>query len=173
MEIAGPVEPCLIVEVDHVDDERVALPAAARVSEPPFDLTRRMWRAVREDVADGVHVLVQDSQLVRLLDDLERKRHVHDARHARQVTLGFRVQRGALFVVLLLLCQRPRLIRDLVAFDHALPAGHPLLGRMILNVPCRRVHDLPDPRQVGLAVGCARDGGCSGILTGAAQRRSV
>src|SRR5437868_5780870 len=29
VEISGPVEPCLVVEMDHVDDERVALPAAA------------------------------------------------------------------------------------------------------------------------------------------------
>ena len=34
VEVAGAIEPGLIVEVDHVDDQRVAFPAAARIAHP-------------------------------------------------------------------------------------------------------------------------------------------
>src|SRR2546425_8083044 len=80
VEIAGPVEPGLVVEMDHVDHERVALPAAARISEPPLDLAGRMRVANGKDVPDRVHVLVQDRELVRLLNNLEREGHVRNPR---------------------------------------------------------------------------------------------
>src|ERR1051325_11031291 len=65
----------------------------------------------------------------------------------------------AVFVVLFLSGQGPRLIRNLAAFDNALTRRHAFLCGMILNVPGGGVHDLPDPRQIGLFVTRAWDRG--------------
>jgi len=103
-----------------------------------------MRRAVREDVPHGVDVFVKDGQLIRLLNDLKRIRHVGNARHARQVTLRFRVQRRALVVILLLLDERLGLVRDLVALDNARTARYTFLRGVILNIPRGGIHRLPD-----------------------------
>ena len=56
-------------------------------------------------------------------------------RHPRQITLSFRVSGHAVCIVLLLLRQRPRLIRDFVAFHHTLSSGHPKAGPRITYMP--------------------------------------
>src|ERR1700723_2594665 len=38
MKIAGMVEPCLIVEVGHIDDQGVAFPLSPRIAQPPIDV---------------------------------------------------------------------------------------------------------------------------------------
>jgi len=57
--------------------------------------------AVQVDVPNRVHVLVQDRDLIALLDDLERVRHVGDARHARHEAPGLGVVCQALPEILL------------------------------------------------------------------------
>ena len=102
------------------------------------------------DLAHRVHILVEHADLRGSLEDLEWERQVHDPRHARQKTLEQRIGGGAVGGVLLLAGERVRQVRQLVAVDHA-PAGGNLLGRrVILDVEVRRVHRLPEPREVGL-----------------------
>ena len=74
----------------------------------------------------------------------------------RQVSLDFRISGQAFVEVLLFLRRCPRLVRDLVALDNALPRWHSQPGMVVLKVPRGCVEDLPDALQVGLAVGCAR-----------------
>ena len=124
VEIPGPIEPGPVVEMDHIDDERVPLPAAARVAHPPVDRPTGMRVPVHVDVANGVQILVEDGDLVGLLNDLKRIRHVGDARHSGKVALGLRIERRALVEVLLLLRERRRLVGDGAPFHHAVPGGH-------------------------------------------------
>src|SRR6185369_3627385 len=95
----------------------------------------RMPAAVDMNSPYGMHVFVQQNDVSRRLDDLNRKGHVGQARNARQVALGFRIGGRAILEVLFLLGCRPRLIRNLVAFDDALSGGDISLGTMILDVP--------------------------------------
>ncbi len=152
MVVAGAIEPRVLAEVDAVDHQRVAVPAAARITHPPVDVPGGMGIAVHVDLADGVVVFVEDVHLVGLLHDLERERHERDARHAREITLRFRIERRALRFVLFLLRQRLRFIRQLVSRDHAFARGHAEPGAVILKVPRGGVEDLPDSLDVGVAV---------------------
>src|SRR6185436_12507528 len=107
---------------------------------------------VHEDVADGVVELVEDVDLVLRLQDLKRKRHVGDARDARQVALRFRIRGRAVRVVLLLLRQRLRPVRDLVPLDNPLACGHAERRAVILDVPGGGARHLPEAGDVRLAV---------------------
>src|SRR5437762_2979031 len=73
VEVPGTIEPGLVVEIGHVDDERVAIPASAGIAHPPIELPLDVWR-IHEDVADGVRVLVEHRDLRRRLHDLKRER---------------------------------------------------------------------------------------------------
>src|SRR5947208_16370948 len=107
---------------------------------------------------------------------MKRIRYGGDARHAGHVALKFRIADGvprlvaadvngaALLEVRLLLCERPRLIRNLAALDDALAgrsgAVHAVEFRMqawlrvvILQIPVRGDERLPDAAEVGMAVG--------------------
>src|SRR5712691_6128819 len=57
-----------------------------------------------------------------------------------------------------ILRERPRLVRNLVSLDHPLPGRHAERRGMILDVPGRGVQDLPDARQVRLAIRRPRNG---------------
>src|SRR5205823_5772648 len=91
------------------------------------------------------------------------KRYISGARHARHVTLGFRILLRPLGGIFLLLRQRRRLIRNLLAIsDNALSGGNradsaklperPGLRGMILKIPVRCAEGLPDSSQVRLAI---------------------
>src|SRR2546427_12375067 len=54
MKVSRLVEPCVRIEMDDIDDERVALPPAAGVAHPPFDRTSRM-RRIHENIPNGMH----------------------------------------------------------------------------------------------------------------------
>src|SRR6187397_2111033 len=56
MEVAGAIEPGLVVEVHRVHHQRVAVPSTTRVPQPPVDWTFGMWGAVGKDRADRAHV---------------------------------------------------------------------------------------------------------------------
>ena len=78
--------------------------------------------------------------------------------NAGQITLRFRVGGRAVLKVLALLGQRRRLVGNLVAVDDTHPGRHSLSGLMVLDIPGRRVHDLPDAAEIGLAVWSPRQG---------------
>ena len=58
------------------------------------------------------------------LDNLKGIREIGGAGHARQVTLGLRVERRPVRLILLLLGSRCRQIRDFIAFDDAQAGRH-------------------------------------------------
>src|SRR5262245_61454123 len=105
--------------MNDVHDQSIPIPAATRVSHPPFDRTSGV-RAADEDVSDSMNILVQDDDLIRGLHYLKRIRHVGDARNARQETSRFRVRRSVVLKVFLLLLSRPRLVRDFITFNDSL-----------------------------------------------------
>src|SRR3989442_5791016 len=110
MEISGPVEPRLVVELLPVDHEGVPVPATDRMAHPRIDRTR--FDLVHVDRPLRVRKLVDYHDLVRALDDLKRKRHVRCARHTGHVALRLRIERPPLVGVLFPLGGRPRLVRN-------------------------------------------------------------
>src|SRR5213593_2896844 len=60
VEIAGPVEPGLVVEISYVDDQCVPIPEAPRVPHPPVDMTRGMPTPIHIDLTNRVSVLVEN-----------------------------------------------------------------------------------------------------------------
>src|SRR2546421_8221577 len=128
--------------------------------------------AVHVDEADHAGVLVQDGDLVGLLHDAERIRHVGETRHARQNALVLRIERLAVLEVLLLLRERLGAVGNLVPLDHATACGNTEARAVILQVPGGGVQHLPDALQVGLPL--ARAGwrvGSRGGLRRAWSRR--
>ena len=124
VKVARLVEPGAVVVILDVHDERVAFPAAARVAHPEVDAFQSR-RAVRVDRAMHLRPLERHRDVVGRLEDLERELHVHDSRHARQVTLRQRVGGQAILRVLDLLLRRPVLVRESVRPARRLcrPAG--------------------------------------------------
>ena len=112
-----------------------------------------MRRAVRVDKPDALRVLERHRHVGRRLEDLKRKRHVHDARHAWQIALRFRIGGRAIGEVLLLPLERPGLVGDLVAFNDSLAGGHAQPRGVVLDLPRRGSEHLPDALQIGPAVG--------------------
>src|SRR6266446_4329960 len=102
MEIAGPVEPGLVVEIDRVDDQRIPFPSATRHPQPEIDMPRKM-RTIRVDRADRVDIFVDDHHGVSSLKNLKGIGHIGDAWDARQITFSDGIGSQALFEVLLLL----------------------------------------------------------------------
>ena len=164
MEIPRPVKPGLIVEVRHIDDERITFPMAHRPSHPRICGTLQL--AVHTDDTAGAGKFVSHHNIRRRLDDLKRIGHIRGTRNAWQITLHFRIQLHPVLSVFLLFFRCPRLVRNLVALDYTRPAGnaesraessHRSWGRrMILNVPVGRVECLPNTIQVGFAIGGPR-----------------
>jgi len=122
MKVARAVEPGRVGKVHDVDDQRVSVPVAAGIAQPPVDGALGMLAAVRVDVARCVHVLVQERDRLGKLNDLERERHVRDARHAGQVAVCLGVERCAVRVVPLALLQRLGAIGERIA-DHDAETG--------------------------------------------------
>ncbi len=178
VEIPGAVEPAPVVEIRHVDDQRVSVPASDGVAHP--GIVRRPFDLVQMDRARRIREFVGHVNLVRALRDLEGIGHVHRARNARQVTLQFRVAVNPVFRVLLLDQQGFRLVGDLpVALHDAERSRHGARGaerenrrrrhprivirinarlrdgagkrRMRLQIPVGFVIGLPDAAEVGLA----------------------
>ena len=152
-----------------------------RLAHPRVDLRRT--RVLQVDVAHRAGVLVGDEERRLALEDLEGERHVGGARHARQVALDLRVAGQPLRLVLVLLLAGLGQVGNLAA-DHDADArrhgadraeGDHFLGRhrhhrpgthrqrrtggVRFEVPVGGVQGLPDPVQIGLAVGGARHRG--------------
>src|ERR1700687_5802486 len=175
MEISGPVEPGLLAESCHVDNQRIPFPMAARPTHPR--ISGSLPLPIHTDAPSGARELIGDQDVwARTLDDLKGKRHIRRAWHSRQITFELRVAKVVpllvvgdvnhhpFFAVLLPLRQRPRLVWDLTVLHHTLSRGllaggtHELgkrsrLPLMVLNVQIGRDESLPQTVQVGLTVG--------------------
>src|SRR5689334_3888859 len=79
---APRIQPAHIVEAQRVHHQRVALPAADRVSEPGWRWIRRVLPPIGEDLAeDGLH-FIEEKNFARRLDDLEGLGEQISMRHA-------------------------------------------------------------------------------------------
>ena len=119
------VEPGAVVVIRDLHHEHVTLPMPARVAHPRFNALVHRRLAVRVDESVYLRPLERNRDMVFRLEDLKRKFEVHDAGHARHVTRVERVFGGATREVLALLLRRPRLIRNLVALNHANTTRNP------------------------------------------------
>src|SRR5262249_25284673 len=141
---------------------------------------RRLLLPVHADDAGGARELVRHQDVrTRALHDLKREGHVGRARHAGHVALHLGIAEVvprlvAAYVDLqpivetrFLFRQRLGLIVNLAALDDALARGPGAvrtnelvvgagLGVVILQIPVRRNHRLPDAVEVGVPVGRAR-----------------
>src|SRR5262245_7857352 len=91
-------------------------------------------------------------------------RQVGDARHPRQKAFVDGIARVAVLEILLLLRERRWSVRDLVALDDAVARWNAEARAVILNVPRRRIDDLPDALQVRLPFTRFRWRVCAGGL---------
>ena len=153
MEVAGAIEPGLVVEVHRRRPPacrrpigRASRPATSR-SGPSGWGVPSVWT-----VRIARTYSCTSSDLPLRLQDLKGKRHEGEARHAGQVALRLGVERVPLLEVLLLLGCRPRLIGNLVADDDADAGPHARAGVVILEVIGRGVEHLPEPGEIGHAV---------------------
>src|SRR5262245_59451964 len=144
VKVARTIEPRLIREVHDVDDQRIAIKARPRVSHEPFDGTLRMRIAVHVGKANRAQILVEKGDLVALLHDLKRVRHVRDPRDPGQKTFALRIERGAILEILLPLLERRGLVGDRAALDNAAAGRHAEARVVIFEIPCGCVEDLPD-----------------------------
>src|SRR5207249_3363246 len=120
VKVPGLVEPRVAVEVARVHDEALAFPVTAGVSHPEWNALV-MRKAVGVDEPAVMPVLKKDREVGGRLEDLKGVRHVHDAWHAGEVALRGGIVVRAALIVLLLLRQRPRLVRNRAAFDDSEP----------------------------------------------------
>ena len=155
--VAGAIQPRLAVEVVDVDHQRVALPAGPRIAQPEVDVAVGMARAVGVDGPHRMAELVEQRQVARPLEDLERLTRVGAAEDAEREALVPRIGGRARREVLLLLRQAGRRVGDRSALDDAEP-GRCILARSVrLDVELGAAQRLPDAGQVGPAVGGARE----------------
>ena len=155
MKIPGHVEPGAVVVVDDVHDQRVAFPAAARVTHPEVH-AGTSGLSVGIDEAEHRRPLEGDRDVLGCLENLKWKLHVHDPGDAGHITTRQRIGRLPVREVLELFRRGRRLVRNLAAFDDSLACGHPIPCGMILKIVGCPVADLPNPLEVRFAVGSAR-----------------
>src|SRR5205814_1029475 len=82
--IPGAIEPRFICEMDDVHNKGVSFPMATRVSQPKIQRSLEMRSSVRIDGPIGAAVLESHPDVIGRLENLKRKRHIHDARHNEQ-----------------------------------------------------------------------------------------
>ena len=113
IEIPYAIEPCFPVEIGHVDHQCVALPVAARISQPEVDVAIRVFGGVGVDGTNGMAELEEQSQVARPLEDLERLIAVNTARRSERKALGSRIGRSARGEILRALFERRRSGKEL------------------------------------------------------------
>src|SRR4029453_15531619 len=130
VKVSGPIEPRIFFEARHVNDQRVALPAAFRPAHPC--VARRLVLTVHIYGTDSALVLIHDQNLFWGLKNLEGEGHVIRAGNTRSVTLQFGLTRVVavrivgdlyhhpLFEVFLLFGRRPGLVGDFIALHDSL-----------------------------------------------------
>src|SRR4029079_5318713 len=126
VKISRAIEPAEIVEPLGVDDQRLPVPPAVRPSHPA--VRGRVGLVGHIDRADRSGELVNEHDVLRALNDLERHALIRRARYTRQVALDLRIEFQPVRVVLLLLLARGWQIRDLAAFDDTESGRHSSSG---------------------------------------------
>ena len=149
------VEPCFVIDVADVDNQRVAVPAAARIAHPRIEIGGVM-AAVCVDQAINQRPLEGDCHGLGRLKDLKREVHIHDPWDAGHVALRERIGLLPVLKVLGLLRSGPRLVWDFAAGDNRTAGRHVESGGVILEIGCRGAGCLPNAFEVRLAVGGAR-----------------
>src|SRR4029453_7463117 len=70
VKIPDDVEPRLVVVIGHIDDQRIPLPVATRISLPELNVVADMWTAVERDDSIRVSELDHHDHIPRRLEDL-------------------------------------------------------------------------------------------------------
>ena len=125
MEISNDVKPGLVVVTGHLDDERISLPVATRVSHPQFDGVSDMRTPVQGDDTRAMVELLEDHHVSGRLNKLKGsliKHAWYAAWKATQVWVDVLPLRQVRVVVIDLLPFRPR-------------------PRLVGNSAVRRVHN--------------------------------
>src|SRR5204863_2018436 len=90
VEVAGMIEPRLVVQAGHVDDERFTLPVT--IGPPHPTIAGSLRRGSHINDANRTSIFVRNQNVLLRLDDLKWIREIGGAWHARQITLDLRVQ---------------------------------------------------------------------------------
>src|SRR6266853_1477133 len=82
-----PIEPSLVVEANHIDNEGIALPFANRVSHPQWRIQELvMWTPIRVDMAHEASIFEHHDHFVRKLDDFHWSAVKINSWHTRRKT---------------------------------------------------------------------------------------
>ena len=112
------IEPRLVVEIGHINHQRIALPVAARIAVEQLDRCRHVRPSVERDHPVGMVPRVEQRHHPRRLIDLEIEAVIH-SRHTHRRTAIFRLDVGDLrrgeerVEELALFRARPGLVRNL------------------------------------------------------------
>src|SRR5262249_47363102 len=79
----GTSEVCSIAEIRGIDYKCVALPMAARITQPLADTRFQVWNAIQRDDASFMNHFVKNDHTVRTLHDLDIT-VIRSARNSRQ-----------------------------------------------------------------------------------------
>ena len=163
MEITRPVEPAQVVEISGIHNQGLPFPMAVGPSHPTV---RGGVFVIHVNGAKAARILKDHHDVLRILNDLKRVRHIHGARDTRQIAFDFRIQVHPIGEVFFLLLERLGLVRNRTAFNDAKPGSNGEFRAelpewagsrsMAFDVPICRVHGLPDTVQVWFAILCAR-----------------
>src|ERR1700680_1958367 len=93
------VQPSLVVETDRVDDQRIAIPVADRISHPGWTKILRVLPAIGVDLSNEMVVLEQHQNSSARLNDLEWKGNEQNPRNAGRITAQIRIGSGVIFTV--------------------------------------------------------------------------
>ena len=88
VKIAGSVEPAQVVEIGRVDNKGFTLPVAIGPSHPAVG---RRVIMIHVNRSHGAGILKRHHDVLRAHHDLKGVRHIHGARHARQIAFDFRI----------------------------------------------------------------------------------
>jgi len=165
---AGAGQPGLVVETDDVDDERIALPAADRIADVGGTRVVRVLR-IERDRAEDVHVFVHEDDPLRRLHDLDWKQADegqawHPRRQAARGgivdTASIEQREHARGRLRLVGCGVSNdLLRRQAWWRRRIGSDTADTEAVVGLLPCAATFaaPLPDPGQVGFAVGGARN----------------
>jgi hypothetical protein len=167
---ARTLQPRTIVEADDINDQRVSFPPSDGISHVGRDDVVGMF-GVQRDVAERIHILIQNGDLLRGLNELDRKQTLRCGSCGtwRQTQIHRIVDAPLLIGLQYFLCS-PRLIWRRFTrrpFRRGSNAGPIRIGSVAAEAQSRirffpgtahAASALPHTRQVRLAVRCARDG---------------
>jgi hypothetical protein len=157
IEIAHPIQPRFPVEIGYVDHQCLALPVAARISQPEVDVAIRVFRVVGIDRADGMAELEEQRQITRPLEDLERLVVVNAARCPERKALRSRIGGCSCGEVFRSLLERRRLIRNAISFHNARARRRIFSCKMRLQSEVGSTERLPDTGEIGMAIRASGD----------------